>query len=94
MSRPPRRIPAPPIDPEPPEALLRARDRALGDAAVARAGLTTTPDGRWALDLRLRTDADVPSCVRHLEAEGIPLYVERDLGDPPVARPAFPVWGE
>jgi hypothetical protein len=81
-----------PRSPEPP-GLLRAA-QALSHPDVSSAGLTTTPDGRWALLVRVRPGARTPIAEVEQAAGGHPVIYQPEPDDLPVARPAYPLLGE
>jgi hypothetical protein len=91
MTRPNR--PGVPKSPEPPEDLA-ALAASVSHPAVTRSGLTTTPDGEWALMVRVKAGTPTPiqaveaSCRKH------PVVYEEGRDEPPVARPAYPADGE
>lgn len=85
MSRPPER---------PPPKLQQIKARALKYPDVARAGLTKTEDGRWAVKLWLRKTVRAPLPDLEEQCEGFPIIYDREPEFPPVARPAYPRRGE
>ena len=87
------RPPGLPKNPEPPGALVAVAD-SLSHPDVTRVGLTTTPDGDWALLVRFRPGAPVP--IEEIEAicGPHPVVYQEDSGRLPVARPAYPALGE
>jgi hypothetical protein len=87
------RPPGFPKDPEPPSALVSVAD-SLTHPDVTRVGLTTTPDGDWALLVRYRAGTPVP--IEGIEAlcGPHPVVYQEDPGSFPVARPAYPALGE
>jgi hypothetical protein len=91
----PAQHPRRPAQTTPPSSVERAKAVARKHAEVARVGLTTTADGRWAVKVWLRTGAHPP--LRDVEsAAGNDVSIVYDSAPetPPVARPAFPALGE
>lgn len=86
--------PGRPSTPEPPRQLKQLKREAARHAGVARAGLTTTEDGRWALQLWLERDVDAPLADLEGKCGGHPIIYESAPSEPPVARPAYPSLGE
>lgn len=80
-------------DSTPPPALERAKGEVRGLPAVARAGLTTTGDGRWALAVWVRRGEPEPTEEVKRLSNGFPVVWRREAA-PPVARPAYPDRGE
>jgi hypothetical protein len=74
--------------------LERAKTQALRHPAVAKAGFTTTDEGRWALKLWLRRDVPVPPEDLAHQLAGLPVVYDEEPAAPPVARPAYPARGE
>lgn len=73
-----------------PSSTLRERLAALDHPAIANRGVTTTADGEWAMLVRVHQG---PASIRQAlieQAREVPIVVEV-VGDPPLARPAFPV---
>jgi hypothetical protein len=81
--------PGAPSEPDPPEQLIELADT-IKHPLVVQSGVTTTPDGRWALYVTVPRDADVP--IRGVEsfAAGYPVVYEAEPQDPVKAGPAFP----
>jgi hypothetical protein len=84
--------PAPPREAEPPAALKELSER-LSNSKVARAGLTTTSEGDWALLVYVYDPNDAPIAEIEAEARGAPV-IYLTAGKTPSARPAFPRRGE
>lgn len=82
-----------PKNPEPPSALVAVAD-SLRHPDVTQVGLTTTPEGDWALLVRVTLGAPVP--IEEIEAlcGPHPVVYQEDSGSMPVARPAYPAFGE
>ena len=87
-----RHDPAPPREPEPPAALKRLSET-LRHPKVSHVGLTTTPEGEWALAVWLFDLADAPIAEIEKQAKGAPV-VYLPARAAPMARPAFPDRGE
>jgi hypothetical protein len=87
-------MPSKPSTPSPPPRLQRVKAEAVKHPAVARAGFTTTEDGKWALKLWLKRGEQAP--LKDLEAQcaGVPVVYDEEPEFPPVARPAYPRLGE
>jgi hypothetical protein len=79
--------------PEAPGSLARIAD-SLSHPHVMQTGLTTTPDGRWALMVRVRPGIAVPIDDVERASEGHPVVYRETPGTYPVARPAYPSLGE
>jgi len=91
MSNPPRR----PHQAEPSAAAQNAKAVARKHADVAKVGLTTTSDGKWAVKVWLRNGAHPPlSDVESAAGNDVPVVYDSAPERPTVARPAFPVLGE
>lgn len=86
-------MPGPPNVAEPPED-LRALVATLRHPNLARVGLTTTREGRWALMAWVRRGVPVPIPEVEAQAKGHPVVYQTEPKAPPVARPAFPGRGE
>lgn len=86
-------IPGRPSTPEPPPALAEVA-RTFSDPALAKVGLTTTRDGRWALLAGVRAGTPTPIAVVERAARGFPVVYVEVPSLPPEARPAFPSRGE
>jgi hypothetical protein len=79
----------------PPAAMRHAKAVARKHADVTRVGLTTTPDGRWAVKVWLRIGAHPP--LQDVESElgtDVPVVYDSEPERRPVARPAYPILGE
>jgi hypothetical protein len=87
-------MPSKPSTPNPPASLKRAKAEALKQPEVARAGFTTTDDGRWALRVWLRHGARAPLAAIESRCAGEPVVYDEEPESPPVARPAYPSLGE
>lgn len=87
------RPPGLPKIPDPPSELISIVD-SLTHPDATRIGLTTTPDGDWALLVRLKPGTPVP--IEEIEAicNRYPIIYQQDSGGWPVARPAYPALGE
>lgn len=84
--------PGRPNTPAPPETLRTLVDR-ISHGSVAQKGITTTEDGEWALLVRVYPNQASPAAYLQAQAHGIPVIME-EVGDAPVARPAYPAKGE
>ena len=82
-----------PSPPQAPGSLARIAD-SLSHPHVTQTGLTTTPDGRWALMVRVRPGIAVPIDDIERASEGHPVVYREAPGSYPVARPASPALGE
>jgi hypothetical protein len=78
----------------PPAELGRAKAKAMRHPAVAKAGLTTTDHGDWALKLWLRRGVPAPPDDLVAQLRGLPVLFEEEPATLPVARPAYPGQGE
>jgi len=74
----------------------RAKAAARQHPEVARVGVTTTTDGRWALKIWLRPGVQPPLADIGESLGDYPVVYDRepDPDDLPVARPAYPKRGE
>ncbi|MGI8550900.1 MAG: hypothetical protein ACR2PL_08960 [Dehalococcoidia bacterium] len=61
---------------------------------VAKVGLTTTDDGRWAVKVWLRKGAQPLTSDESELYQGHPIVYEPEPESIPVARPAYPGRGE
>lgn len=67
----------------------------LSHPDVTRVGLTTTPEGDWALMVRSKPGTPIPiKEVDALVGGRYPVVYQDDPGRLPVARPAYPGLGE
>lgn len=78
-----------PIVEEPPEQLVALAD-IVHDPLVIQSGITTTPDGRWALYLTVPANTKVPIASIERGARGFPVVYEPEPQTPPIAGPAYP----
>lgn len=89
----PTDIPGRPTSPQPPRRLeglvgtLRHRD-------VSQVGLTTTPDGTWALLVQVKPGARTPIPEVETACGDCPVVYRSAPEEVPVARPAYPAIGE
>jgi hypothetical protein len=81
--------PGVPIDPEPPDRLVKLAD-AITDPLVIQSGVTTTADGKWALYVTVPSNASVPISSVEKCAAGFPVVYEAEPKEPPRAGPAYP----
>jgi hypothetical protein len=81
--------PGVPANPDPPERLLELAD-IFKDPQVIQTGVTTTPDGRWALYVTVLADTAVPIPSVEKQAGGYPVIYEAEPDEPPRAGPAYP----
>lgn len=86
--------PRTPDQASPPASLRRAKSEAARDPVVARTGLTTTPEGTWALKIWLRRDAHATASEVESLGGGHPVVVVEEPSHLPIARPAYPRLGE
>ncbi len=93
MKPPIQHHPGEPDTDDPPAALIEVLDR-LDDPLVVQSGVTTTPDGRWALFVAVPREADVPLAGIERQAAGFPVVYQAAPLEAPIARPAFPGRGE
>jgi hypothetical protein len=82
-------VPGRPLSSTPPPGLLQVLD-SLQLPSVAQAGLTTTPDGEWALSIRPVPERSAPLPEVEAAAAGYPIVYEANEAYQPVARPAYP----
>jgi hypothetical protein len=85
--------PGVPSDPAPPDQLLKLAE-SIRDPLVVQSGVTTTPEGQWALYVTVPRDATVPISSVENQAGGFPVVYEAEPKEPPRAGPAFPGRGE
>ncbi len=85
--------PGRPATPEPPPGLVFVA-QTLANPALARVGLTTTHDGRWALMAGVHAGMSTPIPAVEQAAQRFPVVYVEVPGEPPVARPAYPSLGE
>lgn len=85
--------PGAPLSPSPPSDLLKLAD-SLSHPLVVQSGITTTPNGRWALLVRVRSGVAIPLCEVDQAAGEHPVVYQQAPDSPQVARPAFPARGE
>jgi hypothetical protein len=78
-----------PTDPDPPDALVQLSG-SVRHPLLKRCGLTTTPQGRWALYVTVPADATVPIADIESQAHGFPVVYEAEPARPPGAWPARP----
>lgn len=93
MKPPIQHQPGEPVTDDPPDALIEVLDR-LHDPSLVQAGVTTTPDGRWALFVSVPRDADVPLAGIERQSAGFPVVYQAAPAGWAIARPAFPGRGE
>lgn len=86
--------PSKPKTSTPPQGLLRLKKRALTLPSVARAGLTTTKDGEWALKVWLKEETPESTAQIEKMSKDYPVVYDKEPAYPPVARPAYPDLGE
>ena len=86
-------IPAPPLSPEPPPALVQVA-KSLKDYQQYQVGLTTTAEGEWALLVRVKLGIPIPLPEVESLRGNFPVIYEQDSGTIPEARPAYPQLGE
>jgi hypothetical protein len=86
-------IPAPPLSPEPPPALVQVVN-CLKNRLHYQVGLTTTPEGEWALLVRVKLATTIPLAEVESLRGNFPVIYELDSETIPEARPAYPQLGE
>jgi hypothetical protein len=80
---------------QPSAAVQHTKAVARKHADVAKVGLTTTSDGKWAVKVWLRDGAHPPlQDVESAAGSDVPVVYDSEPEHPPVARPAFPILGE
>ena len=88
-----RRRPGRPDSPEPPPDLA-AIAVSIRHPAITRSGLTTTPDGQWALFVRVKPGTSTPIPAIEAASGSYAVVYETEPAEPPIARPAYPDRGE
>ena len=81
--------PGKPSSPEPPAKLVEVAET-VRDPLVRQSGITTTPDGRWAVYVTVPKEATVPIPSVERQAGGYPVVYEAEPDEPPRAGPAYP----
>ena len=85
--------PGRPVTPEPPARLTAIVDT-LEHPDISRVGLTTTPQGEWAVMVRVREGVRTPIADIEAYAEGYPVIYMGGPSTPLLVRPARPSKGE
>jgi hypothetical protein len=84
-----------PVRGSPPPAVEQAKAVARKRAEVAKVGVTTTSDGRWAVKVWLRNGARPPlDDVETAAGSDVPVVYQSEPDRLPIARPAYPALGE